>query len=375
VDLVRHVRAGSVTAPRAFAAAVGQTDRMPSRDGEPTVDLPVAEAWFSVEQFDDGVTLIHEPHVHPLLRCNVWLVRGRHRDLVVDTALGLTPLRQLVERELGHPVLAVATHGHGDHVGGMHEFDQRAIHAAEASALASARTSLVAGQFPETVLGPYRDAGYDIPDLFVDAVPPGGLPALVRQVVPTAATTLLGEGDVVDCGDRAFEVLHLPGHSPGSIGLWEPSTGILFSGDAIYDGPLLDQLDGSDHGAYIATMRRLRELPVTAVHAGHEPSFGRERLVELCDAYLAHQLTFCGRAPGGARRGPGRSCSPGPGPGRPSTEGRVRPGPARRVAASPGESPDRGPRRRSSRRRPRRRAAVRPAAPSVPLGSWVRRAS
>ena len=33
-------------------------------------------------------------------------------------------------------------------------------------------------------------------------------------------------------------------------------------------------------------MRRLRELPVTVVHGGHEPSFGPGRLVELCDDYL-----------------------------------------------------------------------------------------
>jgi hypothetical protein len=33
-------------------------------------------------------------------------------------------------------------------------------------------------------------------------------------------------------------------------------------------------------------MRSLRHLPVTVVHGGHEPSFGRERLLELCDAYL-----------------------------------------------------------------------------------------
>ena len=89
------------------------------------------------------------------------------------------------------------------------------------------------------------------------------------------ATRLLADGDVVDLGDRAFEVLHLPGHSPGSIGLWEAATGVLFSGDAVYDGPLLDELDGSDVDGYVATMRRLRELPVTVVHAGHEPSFGR----------------------------------------------------------------------------------------------------
>ena len=87
----------------------------------------------------------------------------------------------------------------------------------------------------------------------------------------------------------AFEVLHLPGHSPGSIALWEAKTGTLFSGDAIYDGPLLDQIPGSDIPAYIKTMERLRELPVEIVHAGHEPSFGRERLIELVDEYLTEK--------------------------------------------------------------------------------------
>ena len=108
-----------------------------------------------------------------------------------------------------------------------------------------------------------------------------------RDAAP--ATRLLDDGDVVDIGDRAFEVLHLPGHSPGSIGLWDAASGVLFAGDALYDGPLLDELDGSDIDAYCATMSRLRELPVSVVHAGHEPSFGRQRLIELCDAYLARR--------------------------------------------------------------------------------------
>ena len=100
------------------------------------------------------------------------------------------------------------------------------------------------------------------------------------------ATRLVDEGDVIDLGDRVFEVLHLPGHSPGSMGLWEAASGTLFSGDAVYDGPLLDGLPESNIAHYVETMKRLRELPVTVVHAGHEPSFGRERLRELADAYL-----------------------------------------------------------------------------------------
>ena len=80
--------------------------------------------------------------------------------------------------------------------------------------------------------------------------------------------------------------MHLPGHSPGSIGLWEPRTGVFFSGDAIYDGPLLDMLPDSSIPDYVATMKRLRSLPVAVVHGGHEPSFGRERMVGIVDEYL-----------------------------------------------------------------------------------------
>jgi len=48
-------------------------------------------------------------------------------------------------------------------------------------------------------------------------------------------------------------------------------------------------LPGSDIAAYIRTMRRLRDLPVSVVHAGHDPSFGRDRLRELADAYLSRR--------------------------------------------------------------------------------------
>ena len=120
-------------------------------------------------------------------------------------------------------------------------------------------------------------------------MPRAGYDIAGYRVAPAPATRLVDEGDVIDLGDRSFEILHLPGHSPGSMGLWEAASGTLFSGDAVYDGPLLDMLPESDIAHYLETMKRLRDLPVTVVHAGHEPSFGRERLRELADEYLSQR--------------------------------------------------------------------------------------
>ena len=54
--------------------------------------MKVADRWFETQRIDDDITLIFEPHVVPLLRCNIWHVRGRDRDLVIDTGLGVASL-------------------------------------------------------------------------------------------------------------------------------------------------------------------------------------------------------------------------------------------------------------------------------------------
>lgn len=196
-------------------------------------------------------------------------------------------LADLIER----PVSAVATHAHDDHIGGHHEFDDVVVHRLESTIIEApglASLSPREAWGAEAVEGLIA-AGYALDGpYFVDALPAGVVLEGFHQK-PARVTRVVDEGDVIDLGDRRFEVLHLPGHSPGSIGLWEASTGTLFSGDALYDGPLLDELPDSDIDQYVTTMERLMDLPVTVVHAGHDPSFGRTRLRELTLAYLEHR--------------------------------------------------------------------------------------
>jgi glyoxylase-like metal-dependent hydrolase (beta-lactamase superfamily II) len=253
------------------------------------VALRIADRWFDHERIDDSLTRLTEPHVHPFFRCNIWHLRGRDRDLLIDTGLGVAPLREALGELLGKPLLAVATHIHYDHVGGLHEFAERVMHRLEAPRMADyvEFATVARSDLPAEFLGIMREAGVPLDDDYLIGAQPADFDPAAYRIHGTSITRMVDAGDEIDTGDRHFEVLHLPGHSPGSIGLWEAASGILFSGDAIYDGALLDTLPDSDIGDYVRTMKQLLELPVEIVHGGHEPSFGRARLREIANAYLA----------------------------------------------------------------------------------------
>ena len=252
--------------------------------------IRIADRWFERRRVDDDITHLREPHTARVVQCNIWHIRGRERDLLIDTGMGIASLREAAEDLLDKAVIAFATHSHFDHTGSLHEFDVRVAHRAEEQEFAHPpnRWAMRVADWPQEFRDYLAEVGYHIDsEYLVTAFPHPDYDPDSYHTKPAAPTWLVDEGDVIDLGNRAFEVLHLPGHSPGSVGLWEVDTGILFSGDAIYDGPLLDRLPESDIEDYVATMRRLSELPVTVVHAGHDPSFSRARLIEIAEGYIA----------------------------------------------------------------------------------------
>ena len=65
----------------------------------------------------------------------------------------------------------------------------------------------------------------------------------------------------------------MPGHTPGSLALFEEATGLLFSGDTLYRDIVLP-IEQANLDVYVESLRRLREVPIRIVHGGHGPSFG-----------------------------------------------------------------------------------------------------
>ncbi|AXS38875.1 MBL fold metallo-hydrolase [Breoghania sp. L-A4] len=176
-----------------------------------------------------------------------------------------------------------------DHIGGVHEFEHRLVHPIEADAMVRPRgmNTLIRDEIPDSLLRLFEEAGYPpIGEMLIDALPHAGYDPKTYNLQGAPATGLLEEGDVVDLRDRRFSVLHVPGHLPGSIALFEEKTGILFAGDAIYDGPLIYDGPGMSVPDYIETMLKLQALDVSIVHGGHDPSFGKKRLNEIIAHYF-----------------------------------------------------------------------------------------
>ena len=236
--------------------------------------IQARQGWFSKRVVDDRTTMLTEPHVHDYMRANIWHVRGRDADLLVDTGMGICPLAPEIEVIDGKPLLVVATHIHLDHIGSLHEFEHRLGPRQSAEAFAT---------MPDVAT--YADEFRHLRNA-VTSSPWPGWRASEYAIKPARLTRILDEGDIVDLGDRRFTVLNLPGHSPDSIALFDEADGTFFSGDAIYDDTLLDDLPDSDKADYRRTMQRLLDLPVCVGHGGHGPSFDRQRMRAIAHDYL-----------------------------------------------------------------------------------------
>lgn len=229
--------------------------------------------WYVTRMLAPGVYVTLEPAVNSMFRAAMVTVIGRDRDMQFDFGCGVLPLWPALPSS-GKPVLAVASHAHIDHIGGFHEFADRLGHASEAAGFA--------GQpGVETFAEEFRTW----PNV-ADPLPSPGWTTADWTLRPAPLTGTLAEGDSVDLGDRVFTVLHLPGHSPGGIGLLDERNGLFLTGDAIYDDEILDDLPGASVTDYLVTMDRLRRIDCQLAIGGHGPEMTCARMVETAEDYL-----------------------------------------------------------------------------------------
>lgn len=169
-----------------------------------------------------------------------YLLRGTGpaaRSLLFDTGCADTPETVILPflRERGWlPDIVLASHADVDHYGG-----NAAIRAAAPSALLLAHADDVRWMESKELILRERYGWYDAHGL---AYPPEVFQWLADALGPDVPVDVrLHGGEQIRLGDElVVEVLHLPGHSPGHIGLWEPASRTAIVMDAVLGRGLLD---------------------------------------------------------------------------------------------------------------------------------------
>jgi len=138
--------------------------------------------------------------------------------------------------------LLINTHGHWDHI------------ADNAAMQAGTNAPLLIHEADEPMIRDPQMMGNDLPD-----------------ITPTKADRYLNDGDMLHLGRYIFTVWHTPGHSPGGVVLYEPTTNTLIGGDTLFpNGHGRIDIPGADRAAMHRSLARLATLPPeTTVYTGH----------------------------------------------------------------------------------------------------------
>ena len=217
-------------------------NKKPEMVRQPPITAPVVTDW------GDGIYNILMP-----IRFNTYLVLGEERALLIDTGMGVGSLKSVVETITDLPVQVLNTHGHPDHAGGNSEFGPAMISPAD-KATAGKMANL---EFRKVDLA--RTLNGKHPELIEKLLPDSGAPFI-----------LLEDGEVIDIGNRRLTVYFTPGHSPGSVCVYDEKTGTLFGGDTIQPNIGLSTKDGATLRELLAGLKKIAQLNITRIMYGHD---------------------------------------------------------------------------------------------------------
>jgi glyoxylase-like metal-dependent hydrolase (beta-lactamase superfamily II) len=176
-------------------------------EGQEVIEgVRMKDSLYEVIKIDEGTWRIEEGKVR------AFLFVGAEKALLVDSGFGTGNIKDVVGVLTQLPIMLVNTHADPDHIGCNALFEKAYMHPAEFA---------------------------------------------YYETASTGAMAPLWEGDVIDIGKRRFEVLLIPGHTPGSIALLDRGNRVLVAGDSVSASPIFMFSKHRSLRALVDSMERL----------------------------------------------------------------------------------------------------------------------
>lgn len=210
---------------------------------------------YSIKEVMKDVFLIRNMFV------NTVLVVGKDRALLFDTGYGFDDIAGAIRAVTDKPFDVVLSHGHMDHGGGNWQFEEVYAHPADWPVMERHSTR------------PYRSVSVSLAKTF-NKIPflkilPKDFNEEAYFEKPAGNLKPTKEGDQFDLGGITLRVVELPGHTPGSIGLYCPEKKLMLASDAVNRGVYLFLEESTDLATYLQTLYKLKKLDFDYILTGH----------------------------------------------------------------------------------------------------------
>jgi glyoxylase-like metal-dependent hydrolase (beta-lactamase superfamily II) len=206
--------------------------------------VQISDPWFEVYRVAPNTLAIYEPHQSE--ETIGYLILGEDKAILFDTGMGISDLRAVIQQLTKLPVIVLNSHTHDDHVGDNWQFDT--VYSMDTDfSRTNAKGSWVDAQ---SEIAPGEICG-DLPESFNRET---------YATKPWKIAKYIHDGEKLDLGGRAIEIISTPGHTPDAIALFDRANGLLFTGDTYYPAPIWLFRPETDLDAYAKSIQRLAAL-------------------------------------------------------------------------------------------------------------------
>ena len=144
-----------------------------------------------------------------------FLLVGDEKAVMIDSGAGCKDAAELAKKLTDKPIILLNTHGDGDHTSGTAAFAEIYIHPSDYVNCEMDK------KYPGTVLSEIKD------------------------------------GDVIDLGNRILRIIHIPGHTTGSVAILDVQKRVLYAGDSVQKGHIFMFGKHREPDKYAASLDKL----------------------------------------------------------------------------------------------------------------------